>query len=195
MLMSGCASHSGAGRVACGRGRRGGQPCASGLERPQSVREPGVELARFQPARPAGARRHPSTPERVKSLAIVSSNLDEFFMVRVASLLRKLRAGAVDRTSIDGMTISALLAAIRQRAAGMLKDSTACWNTQLRPALADEGVRFLDPSDYTDTIRRYPSRYGARLRPRRSHLRTDRAVGRGAPIQRAGVPGAVVRQR
>ena len=70
--------------------------------------------------------------ERVKSLAIVSSNLDEFFMVRVASLLRKLRAGAVNRTSIDGMTISALLAAIRQRAAGMLKDSTACWNTQLR---------------------------------------------------------------
>ena len=66
--------------------------------------------------------------ERVKFLAIVSSNLDEFFMVRVASLLRKQRAGAIDRTSIDGMTVPALLAAIRQRAAGMLKDSTACWN-------------------------------------------------------------------
>ena len=97
--------------------------------------------------------------ERVKFLAIVSSNLDEFFMVRVASLLRKMRAGADDRTSIDGMTIPALLAAIRQRAAGMLKDSTACWNTQLRPALAGEGVRFLDPSDYTDAIRRYLTAY------------------------------------
>ena len=97
--------------------------------------------------------------ERVKFLAIVSSNLDEFFMVRVASLVRKLRAGAVDRTAIDGMTIPALLAAIRQRAAGMLKDSTACWNTQLRPALADEGVRFLEPSDYTSAIRRYLTAY------------------------------------
>ena len=97
--------------------------------------------------------------ERVKFLAIVSSNLDEFFMVRVASLLRKLRAGAVDRTSIDGMTIPALLAAIRQRAAGMLKDSTACWKTQLRPALAEEGVRFLYPPEYTDAIRRYLAAY------------------------------------
>jgi polyphosphate kinase len=104
---------------------------------------------------------HESHPllERVKFLAIVSSNLDEFFMVRVASLLRKLRAGAVDRTSIDGMPIPALLAAIRQRAAGMLKDSTACWNKQLRPALAGEGVRLLDPSDYTDAIRRYLTAY------------------------------------
>ena len=96
--------------------------------------------------------------ERVKFLAIVSSNLDEFFMVRVASLLRKLRAAA-DRTSIDGMTVPALLAAIRQRAAGMLKDSTTCWNGQLRPALANEGVRFLDPCDYTDAIRRYLTGY------------------------------------
>jgi polyphosphate kinase len=97
--------------------------------------------------------------ERVKFLAIVSSNLDEFFMVRVAALVRKFRAGAVGRTSIDGMAIPALLAAIRQRAAGMLKDSTACWNTQLRPALHAEGVRFLDPPDYTDAIRRYLTAY------------------------------------
>jgi len=97
--------------------------------------------------------------ERVKFLAIVSSNLDEFFMVRVASLLRKVRAGAADRISIDGMTIPALLAAIQQRAAGMLKDSTACWNGQLRPALAAEGVRLLDPPDYTDAVRRYLAGY------------------------------------
>jgi polyphosphate kinase len=97
--------------------------------------------------------------ERVKFLAIVSSNLDEFFMVRVAALIRKFRAGAVGRTSIDGMAIPALLAAIRQRAAGMLKDSTACWNTQLRPALHAEGVRFLDQPDYTDAIRRYLTAY------------------------------------
>src|SRR5678815_3204944 len=58
--------------------------------------------------------------ERVKFLAIVSSNLDEFFMVRVASLLRHQRSGTATRLTLDGMTTSALLAAIRQRAAGMI---------------------------------------------------------------------------
>ena len=42
--------------------------------------------------------------ERVKFLAIVCSNLDEFFMVRVAALLRKYRKG-VEQYSIDGMTV------------------------------------------------------------------------------------------
>ena len=86
--------------------------------------------------------------ERVKFLAIASSNLDEFFMVRVASLLRKLRAGAVDRTSIDGIDVAGAAGGDPPAAAGMLKDSTACWKTHLRPALAEEGVRFLNPSDY-----------------------------------------------
>jgi polyphosphate kinase len=96
--------------------------------------------------------------ERVKFLSIVSSNLDEFFMVRVASLVRKQRAGS-ERLSIDGMSIPALLAAIRQRAAGMLKDATGCWSQHLRPALAAEGVVFLDPPDYTERVRRYLTAY------------------------------------
>ena len=96
--------------------------------------------------------------ERVKFLAIVSSNLDEFFMVRVGSLLRKQRAG-IEQVSIDGMTVGTLLAAIRQRAAGMMKDATSCWNERLRPALANEGVRLLEPDDYTDKIRRTLASY------------------------------------
>src|SRR5579862_8294671 len=50
--------------------------------------------------------------ERVKFLAIAGSNLDEFFMVRVATLLRRLREGT-DDVSPDGMTVSERLAAIR----------------------------------------------------------------------------------
>src|SRR5262245_66070942 len=52
--------------------------------------------------------------ERVKFLAIVGSNLDEFFMVRVATLLRHERSGAASGFSPDGMTIAQQLTAIRQ---------------------------------------------------------------------------------
>ncbi|HSO27791.1 MAG TPA: hypothetical protein VLS48_06945, partial [Anaerolineales bacterium] len=51
--------------------------------------------------------------ERVKFLAIVGSNLDEFFMVRVAGLRKQMEAGVVD-TPPDGMTPAAQLAAIRK---------------------------------------------------------------------------------
>ncbi|MGE3705921.1 MAG: RNA degradosome polyphosphate kinase, partial [Vicinamibacterales bacterium] len=54
--------------------------------------------------------------ERVKFLAIVGSNLDEFFMVRVATHLKKRRAG-LDSISVDGLTVTQQLSAIRTRAA------------------------------------------------------------------------------
>jgi polyphosphate kinase len=96
--------------------------------------------------------------ERVKFLAIVGSNLDEFFMVRVARLLQKLRAGR-DELTADGMTVSQQLTAVRGRAAGMLRDQAACWDTVLRPALAREGIRFLEPDDYSDATRRFLAAY------------------------------------
>jgi len=96
--------------------------------------------------------------ERVKFLAIVGANLDEFFMVRVAMLLKKLRAGR-DAPTADGMTVSQQLAAVRGRAASMLRDQAACWDTVLRPALAREGIQFLEPADYTDKMRRYLAAY------------------------------------
>ncbi len=96
--------------------------------------------------------------ERVKFLAIVCSNLDEFFMVRVAALLRKVRAN-VEQLSIDGMTLPALLFEIRRRSAVMMTDTATCWSTRLRPALAEQGVRFLEPEDYTAETQRYLAGY------------------------------------
>src|SRR5262252_10247349 len=71
--------------------------------------------------------------ERLKFLAIVGSNLDEFFMVRVATLLRNERAGT-GHVSCDGMTVAQQLAAIRRRATKMMTDQAACWTDVLRPA-------------------------------------------------------------
>src|SRR5262245_60868147 len=84
--------------------------------------------------------------ERVKFLAIVGSNLDEFFMVRVATLLRTQRSGQ-GYISPDGLTVAQQLAAVRKRAAAMFNEQASCWNHQLRPALAEQGIRFLDPDD------------------------------------------------
>jgi polyphosphate kinase len=96
--------------------------------------------------------------ERVKFLAIVGSNLDEFYMVRVATLRKRQRAG-LEQVSPDGLTVSQQLAAIRERAVQMMRDQAACWQDLLRPALAEAGVTFLDEDQYTDRVRRHLAAY------------------------------------
>ena len=96
--------------------------------------------------------------ERVKFLAIVADNLDEFYMVRVATLLKKFRAG-VDGTSPDGLNTEQQLHAIRQRAAQMLDDVATCWQELLRPLLDSEAIRFLEPADYTPEVKTFLAAY------------------------------------
>lgn len=96
--------------------------------------------------------------ERVKFLAIAATNLDEFFMVRVATILKKFRAG-IEEVSIDGLTTEQELAAIRSRALAQIQDQTACWTDSLRPLLAAEGIHFLDPGDYTPAIDAWLTQY------------------------------------
>jgi polyphosphate kinase len=96
--------------------------------------------------------------ERIKFLAITASNLDEFYMVRVATLLKKFRAG-MDDLSPDGRHTEQQLVAIRQRAAQMLDDIATCWQELLRPQLESEGIRFLEPADYTPEIQAFLAGY------------------------------------
>ena len=97
--------------------------------------------------------RDPAHPllERVKFLAIVGSNLDEFFMVRVATLLKKYRAGLED-IAPDGLTTQQQLVAIRRRASAMFQDMEQCWEEELRPLLAAEGIHFLEPDEYSPAV-------------------------------------------
>jgi polyphosphate kinase len=97
--------------------------------------------------------RHPLL-ERVKFLAIAANNLDEFYMVRLAGLLRQQRAG-VDRRSPDGLDIDEQVRTVRGEATTMLQDLARCWETDMRPALGDEGIHFLDARDYTPAIRSF----------------------------------------
>jgi polyphosphate kinase len=92
--------------------------------------------------------------ERVKFLAIAANNLDEFYMVRVAALSRH-RTAANGRLSADGLDADEQLRVVRHAADAMLHDIGRQWADHVRPALAAEGIRFLDPQDYTPDIHTY----------------------------------------
>jgi len=84
--------------------------------------------------------------ERVKFLAIVASNLDEFFMVRVSGLRRQLAAGAL-KAPPDGMTPAEQLAAIRRQLLPQLDQQYECWHEDLLPKLQGAGVEILRYKD------------------------------------------------
>ena len=82
--------------------------------------------------------------ERVRFLAIVDSNLSEFFEVRVASLRQQVEAGITKRTP-DGMTPAEQLVAIGASVREQMSELYRCWNRELRPALEKEGIVFVVP--------------------------------------------------
>ena len=90
--------------------------------------------------------------ERVKFLAIVGSNMDEFFMVRVGGLKMQVQAGVVD-FSIDGLTPAEQLAPIRKKANRLFKETGAYWTDVLLPALNESGIHILQYAELTDKQR------------------------------------------
>ncbi len=91
---------------------------------------------------------NPKNPllERVKFLCITSSNLDEFFEVRVAGVKQQIESDIVER-SIDGLTASETFRAVVKRVRRMVDDLYSCWRDDLRPALAKNGIRLLELDD------------------------------------------------
>ncbi len=80
--------------------------------------------------------------ERLRFLSISASNLDEFYMVRVAGLKALARAG-VDTVSADGMRPARQLEAIRERAARLMAEQQRCW-MELVARLREAGVVISD---------------------------------------------------
>jgi polyphosphate kinase len=83
--------------------------------------------------------------ERLKFHAIVSSNLDEFFMVRVAGLKQQL-TGEVGEIPPDGLTVNEQLNAISARVHQLQTQQMAALETQLLPRLAEQGVVLVTPA-------------------------------------------------
>lgn len=88
---------------------------------------------------------NPSHPllERLRFLSISASNLDEFYMVRVAGLKGLVNAG-VQAPSQDGMTPIQQLEAISQRAGELMHDQQERWRA-LRGELNESGISVIDP--------------------------------------------------
>src|SRR5260370_2445879 len=76
--------------------------------------------------------------ERLKFLAIFASNLDEFFMVRVAGLKQQITRG-VEETPADGMLPGEQLAAIRERARAVVAEEYRAWRAEVTPLLPAPG--------------------------------------------------------
>ena len=77
--------------------------------------------------------------ERVNFCSIFSSNMDEFFMVRVAGLMDQVAAGVAVR-SPDGLTPQAALAEIRERTIALAAEQAKLWKRHLKPALEAQGI-------------------------------------------------------
>jgi len=90
--------------------------------------------------------------ERARFLAIFSSNLDEFFMVRVAGLKRRIDAG-VAVPSANGMGPRELHAAIVARAHELVDDQQDVYFNQVAPELAAHGIQVLDCASLTEDER------------------------------------------
>ena len=95
----------------------------------------------------------PSVPllERVKFCAIWESNLDEFYMVRVANLQDQVEAG-VDARGADGLSASEQLRLIREKVVAQRERLERSWRG-LTPPLAEHGIRLISPEDADPSFR------------------------------------------
>ncbi len=116
--------------------------------------------------------------ERVKFLAIFSSNLDEFFMVRVAELKRRVRAGDT-AAGPDGLSPTETLAAVADKVHRLVDAQHRCYLEDLGPILASEGIRLVRPKEVTSEQERFLEDYFRRtLMP----ILTPLAIDPGHPF-------------
>src|SRR5690348_8750228 len=96
--------------------------------------------------------------ERLKFLSISASNLDEFFEVRVAAMVQQIEDG-YNEAGPDGLTLTAKRDLLSKLSHEFVDDQYDCWNTRLRPALSENGVRVLGLNELDDEAMRFVDAY------------------------------------
>jgi polyphosphate kinase len=121
---------------------------------------------------------HEPLLERVKFCAIYTSNLDEFFMIRVAGLHDQLDAG-IDVRGSDGRSPDETVAQVRERIETLDARLSRCLEHDLRPALAEHGIRIAGCADLSPAHRdAVTDRFRRQIFP----VLTPLAVGLGRPF-------------
>lgn len=92
--------------------------------------------------------------ERVRFMAIVSSNLDDFFMIRAASVKLKVEAG-VNSANFSGLTPLQQFEAILHRSKGLVSKQNEIWHTSILPELAQKNIHIIKWHDLTQSEREY----------------------------------------
>lgn len=100
--------------------------------------------------------RDPQVPllERLKFLSIFSSNLDEFFMIRVAGIKHQISAG-VEEGGADGLTPAQVMEAMSKRIHELTALQHRCFNEEIRPQLEQHGVRLVAPDALDEKQRQF----------------------------------------
>jgi polyphosphate kinase len=122
---------------------RGATPAAR-FDAPDLYLNPHLSLLAFQ-HRVLEEAEDPATPllERVKFVSILGSNIDEFFMVRVAGLWQQIETRTTE-ISMDGRSPSEQLELIRHEVTGIVAEIYRLWREELMPALRDAGIYILE---------------------------------------------------
>lgn len=96
--------------------------------------------------------------ERMKFLAFVSSNLDEFFEIRVAGLMQQVKSGVIERGP-DGLGPKEQLRRIQSIAKRLVADQYDCWNKQIVPRLEQSNVLFCSYEQLTRNEKKWLTTY------------------------------------
>ena len=96
--------------------------------------------------------------ERLKFLSISASNLDEFFEVRVAAMVQQIEDG-YNEAGPDGLTLTAKRDLLSKLAHEFVDNQYDCWNSRLRPALSQNGIRVLGLHELDPDALRFVDEY------------------------------------
>lgn len=96
--------------------------------------------------------------ERMKFLAFVSSNLDEFFEIRFSGLMQQVKSGRIERGP-DGLGPKEIIRRIQSIAKRLVSDQYACWQDQIVPQLEQENIKFCGYDQLTRNEKNWVKEY------------------------------------
>ncbi len=133
------------------------------LDAPDLYINPHLSLLAFQ-HRVLEEAQDPTAPllDRLKFLSILGSNIDEFFMVRVAGLWQQIETRTTE-ISMDGRSPSEQLELIRQEVTSLVNEIYKLWRTELCPALKESGIEILDLNELNAQQRTFIDDYFRRV--------------------------------